>query len=46
VSDNKRRTFCVYEAPSPKEIRNAAGRNDLPADRVTRVQVLDPYFYM
>ena len=26
VSDDKRRTFCVYEAPSRKEIRKAAGR--------------------
>jgi hypothetical protein len=46
VSHNKRRTFCVCEALPPKEIRNAAGRNVLPVDRVTRVQVLDPYFYM
>ena len=36
VSDDKRRTFCVYEAPSPKEIRKAvapqraAGRPDYP----------------
>ncbi len=46
VSDNKRRTFCVYDAPSPNEIRKAGGRNNLPAGRVTRVQVLYPYFYM
>ena len=26
VNDNKRRTFCVYESPSPKEIRKAVGR--------------------
>ena len=35
VSDNKRRTFCVYEARSPKETRKAtaqppAGRPDYP----------------
>ncbi len=46
VSDNKRRTFCADEAPSPKQVRTAAGRNDLPAERVTRVQVLGPYSYM
>ncbi len=46
VSDDKRRTFCVYDAPSPEAIRKAAARNDLPVDSITRVQVLDPYFYM
>jgi hypothetical protein len=46
VSDYKRRTFCADEAPSPKQVRTAAGRNDLPADRVTRVEVLGPYSYM
>ena len=45
VSDDKRRTFCVYDAPSPEAIRKANGRNDLPVDRITPVQVLDPYFY-
>ena len=38
-------TWCVYDAPSPEAIRAAAGRNGLPVDRVTQVQVLDPYFY-
>jgi Protein of unknown function (DUF4242) len=38
--------FCVYKAPSPKEIRKAVGHNDLPAGRITGVQVLDPYSYM
>ena len=46
VNDDKRRTFCVYDAPSPEAIRKAAARNDLPVDRITRVRVLDPYFYM
>ncbi len=46
VSDDKRHTFCVYDAPSPEAIRKAAARNKLPVDRITRVQVLDPYFYM
>jgi hypothetical protein len=37
--------FCVYDAPSPEAIRRAAERNGLPVDRITRVTVLDPYFY-
>ena len=45
VSDDKRKTFCVYDGPDPESIRNAAERNDLPIDSITRVSVLDPYFY-
>ena len=45
VSEDKRRTFCVYDAPSPEAIRKTATRNDLPVDEITRVTVLDPYFY-
>ena len=45
VSDDKRRTFCVYDAPSPEAVRKTAGRNELPVDRITQVSVLDPYFY-
>lgn len=44
VSDDKRRTFCVYDGPSPEAIRTAADRNGLPVDRITRVSALDPYF--
>jgi hypothetical protein len=35
----------VYDAPNPETIRRAADRNGLPVDRITRVTVLDPYFY-
>jgi hypothetical protein len=45
VSDDKRTTFCVYDAPTPEAIRKTAGANDLPVDRITEVRVLDPYFY-
>jgi hypothetical protein len=44
VSDDARKTFCVYEAPSPEAIRKAAARNALPIDHITQVGVLDPYF--
>jgi len=46
VSEDKRKTFCVYDAPSPEAIRKTASRNDLPVDRITQVRVLDPYFYL
>ena len=45
VSDDKRTTFCVYDGPDPEAIRRAAERNGLPVDRITKVSVLDPYFY-
>ena len=45
VSDDKQKTFCVYDGPTPEAIRRAATRNGLPVDRITRVSVLDPYFY-
>jgi hypothetical protein len=45
VSDDKTQSFCVYDAPTPEAIRNTAAINELPVDRITRVTVLDPYFY-
>ena len=45
VSEDKRKTFCIYDAPDPEAVRKAADRNGLPVDRITRVNVLDPYFY-
>lgn len=45
VSHDGTRTFCVYDAPTPEAIRRSAARNDLPVDQITRVSVLDPYFY-
>src|SRR3989304_5259788 len=35
----------VGDGPNPEAIRQAARRNGLPVDRITRVTVLDPYFY-
>lgn len=45
VSTDKRKTFCVYDAPSPEALRRTAARNKLPVDRITEVRILDPYFY-
>ena len=45
VSEDKTRTFCIYDAPNPETIRKTAARNELPVDQITRVSVLDPYFY-
>jgi hypothetical protein len=44
-TDNNRKTFCVYDAPTPEAVRRVAGKNNLPVNRITEVRVLDPYFY-
>ena len=45
VDEDKRKTFCVYDAPNPEAIRKTATQNQLPVDRITQVRVLDPYFH-
>jgi len=46
VSDDKTKSFCIYDAPTPEAVRKAAGRNNLPIEKITEVSVLDPYFYL
>ena len=38
LSADKRKTYCLYEAPSPEAIRTAAARAGLPADVVIEVR--------
>ena len=38
LSADKRKTYCLYEAPSPEAIRTAAARAGLPADAVVEVR--------
>ena len=45
VTEDKSKTFCLYDGPSPEAVRRAAQLNQLPVDSITRVTVLDPYFY-
>ena len=45
VTENKKKTFCVYETPSREGSGKTAARNSLPVDRITQVSVLDPYFH-
>jgi len=46
VSDDKSRSYCVYDAPTPEAVRTTAQKNGLPVDKITEVRVLDPYFYV
>jgi hypothetical protein len=45
VSEDKTKTFCIYDGPTPEAIRQAAESTGLPVDSITKVSVLDPYFY-
>jgi hypothetical protein len=45
VTGDKKKTFCIYDAPTPDAIRDTAKANGLPVDSITEVSVLDPYFY-
>ena len=37
LAADKRKTYCLYEAPSPDAIRRAAARAGLPADIIVEV---------
>jgi hypothetical protein len=37
LSADRRRTYCLYEAPSPEAVMEAARRADIPADAVVEV---------
>lgn len=37
LTADRRRTYCLYEAPSPDAIRAAARRLNLPADAIVEV---------
>ena len=43
VTRDRRRSFCIVDAPSPEAIRVAAQVTALPVDRISEVQVLDPH---
>jgi hypothetical protein len=42
LSADKRKTYCLYEAPSEEAIREAARRNGIPADAIVAVDELRP----
>lgn len=45
VSMDKKKTYCIYDAPSAEAIKKSAKLNGLPVDTIVEVSVLDPYFY-
>ena len=38
LSADRRRTYCLYEAPSPAAILEAAQRANVPADEIVEVE--------
>ncbi len=44
LSADRRRTYCLYEAPSPDAILAAAQRANVPADVVVEVSAATPQF--
>jgi hypothetical protein len=45
LSADRRRAYCLCDAPSPEAVRLAVMRHNLPVDRITEVHVLDRHFY-
>jgi hypothetical protein len=42
LSADRRRSYCLYEAPSPEEIISAARRANVPVDEVIEVTEFQP----
>jgi Protein of unknown function (DUF4242) len=45
LSPDKRKTYCLYEAPNADAIRSAARRANLPADVVIEVGEIRPEMF-
>ncbi len=46
LSPDKRKTYCLYEAPNAEAIRVAARRANIPADVVIEVEELRPEMFV
>ena len=42
LSADRKKTYCLYEAPSAEAIHQAARMNHMPADRIIEVSQLRP----
>lgn len=42
LSADKKKTFCLYEAPNAEALREAARRANIPADVIVEVSELRP----
>jgi Protein of unknown function (DUF4242) len=42
LSADKKKTYCLYEAPNPEAIMEAAARLGIPADEIVAVEQFGP----
>ncbi|MGI9522865.1 MAG: DUF4242 domain-containing protein [Hyphomicrobiaceae bacterium] len=45
LSADKKKTYCLYEAPNAEAIRRAAQRANIPADAVVEVDEVRPEMF-
>lgn len=45
LSADRKKTYCLYEAPSAEAIREAARRANIPADVIVQVSNLRPEMF-
>jgi hypothetical protein len=46
LSADKRKTYCLYEAPNPEALREHASRLGIPADAIIQVDQIRPEAYV
>jgi hypothetical protein len=46
LSTDKKKTYCLYEAPNPETIRKAGERAGLPADVIIEVSEARPEMFV
>jgi hypothetical protein len=44
MSKDKKKSYCVYDAPSSEAILRMAQQRNLPEPNITEVMALNPYF--
>jgi hypothetical protein len=45
LSSDRKKSYCLYEAPSPEAIREAARRANVPADAIVEVSEIRPQMF-
>jgi hypothetical protein len=45
LSSDRKKSYCLYEAPSPEAIREAARRANIPADAIVEVNEIRPQMF-
>jgi hypothetical protein len=43
MSQDRKKSYCVYDAPSPEAVLHALGQDGLPVPRITEITSLNHY---